>query len=434
MIIDNIEKIKNLRFEKVEDEERYFNYLIVSFEDVIDTLEKNKEKLAIEQANESGKPVNYCNIEITRCIVQLNQATKYLRNRMACYEKSNTVKYIPIGVVLAITTFSSPYSSFFHKFLPAMICGNLFVFVPSPKVCKCSIVLFNLIEQCMQKNYDNYDISKRMICVDTQYITGVEIIEHLKFDYILFTGKSETASLIKKQIGYKHGVFETGSNALAYVDATIKNIDYVAEQLVKSAFAQSGMRCIGLKNLFIQKEISDSLINEILSKAKKIQSGNALNLETMVGPIYDNVVLTELLEYISLLKQSGYSILLGGYVKDGNILLPTILVDNSNSFCSVKEMYGPVLCVHVVNDFKEIEECYYRRSSLNTALFSNNMEEIQRFVKYCDTCGTICINCGPDKRDDELPFGGLFDENDGKEDLESLVRELSVCQQIIYKA
>ena len=46
----------------------------------------------------------------------------------------------------------------------------------------------------------------------------------------------------------------------------------------------------------------------------------------------------------------------------------------------------------------------------HTAFFSENIEQIQRFVDYCNTSGTICINCGPDRRDDALPFGGFFDE------------------------
>lgn len=338
-------------------------------------------------------------------------------------------KRIPLRVVLGITTFSSPYSSFFHKVIPAVICGNTFVFLPSPKVYQCSEYIFLLMENCLKKYLPK--VEKKLICVNTQKVDSNNVLERLNFEYVLFTGKSKTASLIKKKIGYCHGLFETGSCAIAYVDETVTNIDEVAERLVCAAFAQSGMRCIGLKNLFVQEKISDRLIEKIVSQTKKVKYGNPLDREVMVGPILDMAALSDLGDTITWLKNSGYSVLTGGFIKD-NFLMPTVFLDISQKEFSIKEMYGPSLCIRVVKDFRNIDQTYYKRSSLNTAFFSENEDHIQSFINYCGTCGTICVNCGPDKRDDELPFGGLYDENDGKEDLHTLIRELSIEQRIMY--
>ena len=268
--------------------------------------------------------------------------------------------------------------------------------------------------------------------VDTTIVNSSEIITNLKYDHLLFTGRSDTALLLKKQIGYKHATFETGSNAMAYVDGVIDNIDKVAEALVNSAFAQSGMRCIGLKNLFVNQKISEQFVNTIVNYTEKVSIGNPMNSDVVVGPIYDDTILSNIMNSISQLKKSGYRILTGGYIQNDNILQPTILLNSLSNTLSVKEMYGPVLCVHTVENFKNINCAYYQRSSLNTAIFSKDLNSIQNFIEYCDTCGTICVNCGPDKRNDELPFGGIYDENDGKEDLESLIKVLSIEQQVLF--
>lgn len=431
MIASCLDEILNLRFIKVKDEKNYLNKICKAFDDFSILLNEKKSVLAELQAKESGKPIKYCRIEIERCEELLDQANAYIRYRYIINNcgKLRSAKRLPIGIVLAITTFSSPYSSFFHKVIPAIISGNMFVFVPSQKVCNCSKVMFIMLEQCMRTYLS--EIDKRLFFIDTGLIKSNDVINQLKFDYILFTGKSETASLIKQQIGYCHGMFETGSNAMAYVGEAIEDAESLAKKLVYAAFAQSGMRCIGLKNLFIQKRISDILIEQIMRHTKEIPVGNPLESEVVVGPIYDTVIMSELLTNIAQLKKSGYQILAGGYARK-DILLPTLLLDLSDTVLSIKEMYGPVLCIHIVDDFKDIKQEYYQRSSLNTAIFTQDLNVVNHFIEYCNTCGTICINCGPDKRDDKLPFGGLFDENDGKEDLETLVKELSFEQRVLF--
>lgn len=431
MVIKCIDKILNLHFEKVKDEKKYLENLCKGFDDFSVLINASKEKLSILQAKESGKPIKYCRIELERCDELINQAIAYIRYKHinSYYAKIKSEKRLPIGIVLAITTFSSPYSSFFHKIIPAIISGNLFVFVPSAKVCNCSMTIFSMLEKCLTV-YLN-DMDKRIFCIDAELIKSNEIVAQLKFDYILFTGKSETAALIKQQVGYCHGMFETGSNAMAYVDKTIEDIGSLAEKLVYAAFAQTGMRCIGLKNLFIQKEIGELLIKQIIYQTKKIIKGNPLDSDVIVGPIYDTVSRNTLLKNIGHLKESGYQVIEGGYVEN-DILAPTLLLDLDSDILSTKEMYGPVLCIHIVKDFEDIKQDYYRRSSLNTAFFTKDLNEANRFIEYCSTCGTICINFGPDKRDDKLPFGGLFDENDGKEDLETLVEALSIEQKVLF--
>lgn len=432
MIVHQLDEIMNLDFQKITDENNYLENLCEAFISFAVILKKNQEMLAKTQAKESGKPVKYCRIEVERCVDQLNQAVAYIRYKYEFTYLGNirNIKYLPVGIVLAITTFSSPYSSFFHKIIPALIKGNMFVFVPSSKAVVCSRMMFNIFEQCMETFLGG--ITKRIFCVDTSLVDASDVIGCMKYDYILFTGKSETASLLKQQIGYKHGMFETGSSAMAYVDEAIDDIEGLAKQLVYAAFAQSGMRCIGLKNLFIQKKISRSLIRQIAYFAKRIPVGNPLESDVIVGPIYDAMTLSTLMNDIMKLKESGYQIVTGGYVRNNNLLLPTIMLDLSDGILSTKEMYGPVLCIHVVDNFESIKFDYYQRSSLNTAFFSKNLNMVNRFVEYCDTCGTICINCGPDKRDDSLPFGGLFDENDGKEDLETLLKALSIEQRVMF--
>lgn len=95
-------------------------------------------------------------------------------------------------------------------------------------------------------------------------------------------------------------------------------------------------------------------------------------------------------------------------------------------------MYGPILCIHIVSSYKDIPKNYYERSSLNTSIYSTSKKVIDDFVTYCQS-GTICVNYGPALRLDSLPFGGFYDENEGKESLSSIIPLICKKQYVISK-
>lgn len=115
MIISSLSEINDIKFEKVKNEYRYMKSLCNALADFVGVLRNNKEIFAQLQAKDSGKPVKYCRIEVERCDDQLNQAISYIQYKYFVESTGimRSIKHLPIGKVLAITTFSSPYSSFF---------------------------------------------------------------------------------------------------------------------------------------------------------------------------------------------------------------------------------------------------------------------------------------------------------------------------------
>ena len=166
---------------------------------------------------------------------------------------------------------------------------------------------------------------------------------------------------------------------------------------------------------------------------KKLVIGKAEHIDTDIGPIKDANTRRELFEYIKLLESSGYNTLIGGEIKE-EFLLPTILEDKrEKTKLSIQEMYGPVMVLHKVKSFHDICVEYYKRSSLQSSIYSNDSHEVMEFVNYNKWCGNICVNYGPALRIDSLPFGGLFDENEGKECLDNIVKIVAKEQLVIQE-
>ena len=121
-----------------------------------------------------------------------------------------------------------------------------------------------------------------------------------------------------------------------------------------------------------------------------------------------------------------------GYTNLQNDLTFPILIESSLNIKNyfLKEMYGPVLCLHRVDDINKIPLEYLKRSSLSTSIYSNNQNNIKLFIKNDIYTGSILINKGPAIRNDDLPFGGFYDENENKESFWDIINIASNIQII----
>ena len=118
MIIKDIIGLKQLDTKVIIYEKVNYNTMLMEFfKNCIRDINFSKEKLAVAQTKETGKPIKYCFSEIERCIIQFKEAISYITkiNNPTFIQESNfsgvsDISLMPIGTVLAITTFSSPYS------------------------------------------------------------------------------------------------------------------------------------------------------------------------------------------------------------------------------------------------------------------------------------------------------------------------------------
>jgi len=136
------------------------------------------------------------------------------------------------------------------------------------------------------------------------------------------------------------------------------------------------MRCIGLKNLFINVDCVQEILPYLVSETNKLKCGEAVDWKNDVGPIFDDKMRNEVLKIVERSCKEGFELISGGEVLNGNILQPTILYEKRvNQKTTTKEVYAPVLFVHTVTNFEEIPEVYFKRSSLNNTIYSSDKNE-----------------------------------------------------------
>lgn len=403
----------------------------VSYIKKLDILEniflKYKNELATSISQETWKPIKFSNFEIDRCINLIKTAKDCFKNikleeakieNYSCYKR-----LYPMGTILAFTPFSSPYSSLIHKYLPSLALNNKFLWKPSPFTYKSSYKLYKLIHELVPEN--NLDLLKLKNNDETMNF----IKNKNNYDGILFTGSSNTAELIKKEIGRTKAIFETGSSALVYVQ-DVKNEKEVIKTILHSAFSQTGFRCIAAKNIFLHESLKETFIQHLDEIMDSIIVGDPLKTDVIVSKIKESHF-TPLSHILTKYKKLNCPILYGG-IKQGFFLKPTIILVKNN-IISNDDCFGPICFVHFVAGISDIPIAYWKRSSLSSSIYSNNKKIIDKFVNKAIYSGLVEINFGPSKRFDELPFGGFYDENEGKENFISLYNFLNKEQWVCKK-
>ena len=70
---------------------------------------------------------------------------------------------------------------------------------------------------------------------------------------------------------------------------------------------------------------------------------------------------------------------------------------------------------------------------MNNTIYSSDKNEEEKYIKYNIYSGSILVDTPPDLRIDKLPFGGVYDENEQKEDIDSIINVVSRKQIIIKR-
>ena len=88
-------------------------------------------------------------------------------------------------------------------------------------------------------------------------------------------------------------IAETGGLNAMIVDSTALP-EQVARDVLTSAFDSAGQRCSSLRVLFLQDDVADKMLDQILGAMDELRIGDPFDLSTDVGPIIDEEARTNL--------------------------------------------------------------------------------------------------------------------------------------------
>ena len=139
-------------------------------------------------------------------------------------------------------------------------------------------------------------------------------------------------------------------------------LDKAIEGLVLFAFNQ-GEVCTCPSRALIQESMYDEFMKRVLVRVAAIKQGNPLDIDTMLGAQSSKEQLSKILSYLSIGKEEGAQVLiggqqahLGGTLEGGYYVQPTLLKGHNKMRVFQEEIFGPVVAVTTFKDEAEALE------------------------------------------------------------------------------
>jgi aldehyde dehydrogenase (NAD+)/phenylacetaldehyde dehydrogenase len=323
----------------------------------------------------------------------------------------------PVGVIAIIIPWNYPLIHFTQKVGPALACGNAVILKPASVT---SLTSIRLGELSLEAGLPDGALN---VITGPGHLVGDALSSHPLVDKIQITGSTDVGKQIihNSAVNIKRISLELGSKApnCIFDDADLAK---AIPGAFKAAFGHTGQSCVAGCRLFIQRPILDEVVNGLKELAGNVRIGNAMDLETQMGPLVDPNQFKTITEYIISGIESGAKLKFGGeqlnppLVPNGGFYLPPTIFTNisDDARISQEEIFGPVVNIYAFDTEEElIQRANNTKYGLAAGIWTTNLARGHR-VAHQIKAGVVWLNTY-DMFSPNVPFGGFKQSGYGRD-------------------
>ena len=389
-----------------------------------DIFEENGDEIALLEVLDNGMPMTLARKGMVPRIANLIRyyagwATKIEGETIENSVPGDIFSYTlrePIGVVAAVVPWNGPLAALIYKMAPALATGCTLILKPAEQT---PLTTLRLGELCLEAGFPPGVVN---VCPGFGPTAGAALAEHDDVDKISFTGDTTTGqSIVKAATGnMKRVSLELGGKSpdIVFADA---DLDKAVPGAAWSIFRNTGQICCGGSRLFVEKDIYDQFMSQLVEYSSKVKIGNGLDSETEMGPLISQKQLERVCGYIQIGEKEGAKRTLNGgrltkrELEKGYFVSPTIFenVDMSMRIAQ-EEIFGPVLSVFPFKDMDEVITLSNKtRYGLAGVIWTRDLKKGYHVSKALQG-GEIWVNCY-NVFDAAVPYGGYKMSGWGRE-------------------
>lgn len=331
-----------------------------------DLVEENREQLALYESLDVGKTITRAlQHDIPRISGALRNAAALAGQLQApsgadlghfAYQRRK-----PLGVAAGITGWNSPMPLAAFKIGPALMMGNSLVLKPSEFT---SLTTSHLAALAIEAGVPAGVLN---VVHGVGATVGAALAEHMDVDLLSFVGSSATGKRVMASAALsnmKRVILECGGKSpyIVFEDCP-DNLDFIAQDIVDTAFPNQGALCVAGTRLLLQESMREKLLPLIIEKTAAISPSDPLDPNSVFGAIVNEAHMNKVLAYIDSGISEGANLIQGGKrvypqgaedLQKGFYIEPTIFdgVDPQSKIAQ-EEIFGPVLSILTFKDEQE---------------------------------------------------------------------------------
>ncbi|MCL4147453.1 UNVERIFIED_CONTAM: hypothetical protein GTU68_011309 [Idotea baltica] len=321
----------------------------------------------------------------------------------------------PLGICAGIGAWNYPIQIAMWKSAPALAAGNAMIFKPSEETPLTALKLAEIFTEAgLPDGVFNV--------VQGDYRVGQMLTAHPDIVKVSFTGETGTGKAVMADSAktLKSVTMELGGKSPMIVFDDAKLDDAVSAAMVANFYTQ-GEVCTNGTRVFVHESLYDDFISQLKVRTEKLIVGDPMDIETQVGALISKAHLAKVLEAIEQAKQSGATLLTGGYqvfdkgLENGNFVVPTVFVNCEDDMPHVQqEIFGPVMSVLKFTDEDEVvRRANDTKYGLAAGIFTQNLSRAHRVIHQMQA-GICWVNTWGDSPA-EMPVGGYKHSGVGRE-------------------
>ncbi|TDF34763.1 aldehyde dehydrogenase family protein [Alteromonadaceae bacterium M269] len=373
-------------------------------------LDEQKE-LAELVAMESGKPLQDAIVESERAAYGVQLAIAHLMtegsntfpvNTMLSSENHRMdVHHFPIGPVIAVSAFNHPLNLVTHQIVSAFAAGCPCLIKPAVET---PLSCIRLVELFRQEDIPDGWVDY-LITEDNELAESV--VTDPRFAFFSFIGSARVGWYLRSKLppGTRCAL-EHGGVAPAIVDGNC-DLEKTVASLVKGAFYHAGQVCVSTQRIFVRQHCVDNFIDAFAEHVEELRVGDALDMQTQVGPLIRRNEVERMHCWIKEAVQSGGQLVCGGQTTGYQHYEPTVIINAAeNSLVNSQEIFGPVCSITSFSDLDSVvSRLNSRQVAFHSAVFSHDQRVINQLYEQLHT-GCLMVNEHTAFRHDGMIFAG----------------------------
>lgn len=367
-------------------------------------------------SQEMGKTFISARAEVDKCAAlcryYAENAENFLGDKQVKSDFSNSyVKYLPLGIVLAVMPWNFPFWQVFRFAVPALMAGNVGLLKHASNVPGCALAIEEIFGRA---GFESGAFQTLLIGSDK---VG-DVIADPRVKAVSLTGSEQAGASVAAKAGQhmKKCVLELGGSD-PFIVMPSADFDKAVEMAVRGRVQNNGQTCIAAKRYIVHADIYDRFKDALIEKYEALHVGDPLDAESDIGPLATATIRADLDAQVKQSLEMGAVCLTGAFCMegDGNYYHPGLLENiPPNSPAYKDELFGPVGLLFKVSSMQEaIDLANDTRFGLGSAVFTQDEHEISE-AAFGIEAGCTFINALV-ASDPRLPFGGVKYSGFGRE-------------------